>query len=523
MNRLKRFFLVACLPWSVTSVWADRLYHPNEGVFAIEVEDQVETDDWTLLTEVPGFSGSGFFRWDGGNFFAFPGKGFIKYRLNVERAGTYGIRIHNYHGFARSDEHNDVWVRFNDGDWIKIYNHATFKWNWISFPEGAHNHPGWNHLLEGENIFEISGRSNGFAIDRVHLFHEGTVEGTDVETLTVPLSEYTETASSPSARFVGIPNVAPAPVRVQFDLSLVQLPAGRVIGSTEWDFGDLGAISRTVSPSFVFSLPGTYPVKLTVKDDRGNTVTHESLIQVTSGASSTLHIHEATSSPHYGGDRIERLLDENSKTRWSINEIGGWANFDLGGIQTLTGVELAFFRGSSRIYRFDLLSSQDGAIFEPIAEGLTSSGVSDEYERFGFAAVSARHLRIVGRGNDSDDFTQITKARTRGNYQRQGWLAHAIPGEPWITETSLGRFHLKHYPWVFHETHGFFYPNSYEKNPIWAYGLVRNSWSYLGLQWYPWIYDMSYGSWIYLLNESTEAGNRYAYVATLGRWIILEK
>jgi PKD repeat protein len=520
-DRLKFCIVVFFAILSQTILIAERIYEPNEGIFAFEVEDQNEVDEWSLLTDVEGFSGSGFFRWDGANFFGGASKGIMQYKLNVSKPGYYSVKIHNYHGFNPSSEHNDVWIRFNDGEWIKLYNHVTFAWNWFSLAENAHHHPGWNSLAAGINTFEVAGRSSGFAIDRVHIFHAASVDEASVENFDVPLSEYTDTNTELKARFVSRPNYGAAPLHARFDLSLVELPEGRRIESAVWELDDLGATSYNQTVTYRYSLPGTYDVKLTVVDDLGHTHTTEATTTVTSGEGGGLHIHDLTSSPHYGGDTVNRLLDDNSKTRWSVDEKGGWAQFDMGGAYPINGVELAFYRGHLRTYTIDILASNDGKNFTAVLESHNSSGESDEYERIVFEALNARYLRIVGQGNDTNDFTQITRAKVLGSYNRLGWFTDATATDGWLDHPKLGWFNLKNYPWVYSPYYGFIYPTSTEQDKCWVFNIVAQSWSYLNLDLFPWIYDSSYGKWLYLF-YGTDA-KLHAFDATEEEWIVLSE
>ncbi len=73
------------------------------------------------------------------------------------------------------------------------------------------------------------------------------------------------------------PDIGLAPLSVQFSAVLGRQPAGQL--SYQWDFGDGG--EDTINPtSHTYSEPGQYTATLTVTDDRGQSGTHDVLIQV---------------------------------------------------------------------------------------------------------------------------------------------------------------------------------------------------------------------------------------------------
>lgn len=66
------------------------------------------------------------------------------------------------------------------------------------------------------------------------------------------------------AHFAGTPTSGPAPLRVQFSTS-----SGPEITSFSWDFGD-GAFGSGMNPAHTYTKPGTYTVKLTVRQGQAN-------------------------------------------------------------------------------------------------------------------------------------------------------------------------------------------------------------------------------------------------------------
>jgi len=96
------------------------------------------------------------------------------------------------------------------------------------------------------------------------------------------------------------------------------------------------------------------------------------------------------------------------KSSWRAEGDGQWIEYDLGASHSLAGVQLAFFKGDARQYRFDVLVSADAepGRWQPVLSGQHSSGKSAALEAFAFAPVAARHVRIVGPGNTEPKFAQ---------------------------------------------------------------------------------------------------------------------
>jgi hypothetical protein len=93
--------------------------------------------------------------------------------------------------------------------------------------------------------------------------------------------------------------------------------------------------------------------------------------------------------------------DGRPDTHWSANAAGGaqWIQYQLGGCYNVTAVNLAWRKGQSRRYRYNVQTSVDGSTWTREFEGLSGGA--------GLAAtpvaeVAARFVRIVSNGNDVD-------------------------------------------------------------------------------------------------------------------------
>jgi PKD repeat protein len=129
---------------------------------------------------------------------------------------------------------------------------------------------------------------DGTLSDQVEFSHTYTVEGVYTVSLTVT-DDKGATATETVDVTVAIPNDPPmamigsdvtsgvAPLVVSFTSSASD-PDGTV-ASIEWDFGD-GATSNEADPVHTYSSAGSYPVVLSVTDDRGATTSDSTVIEV---------------------------------------------------------------------------------------------------------------------------------------------------------------------------------------------------------------------------------------------------
>lgn len=103
------------------------------------------------------------------------------------------------------------------------------------------------------------------------------------------------------------------------------------------------------------------------------------------------------------------VLDNDLNTRWSASGDGQWIQFCLESARSVTGVQIAFYNGTSRTSTFDILTSTDGINWSTAAAGRVSSGTSNSLETFNITAVTAKYVRIVGHGNSVNLWNSYTE------------------------------------------------------------------------------------------------------------------
>jgi len=146
------------------------VYLESGGLVVIQIES-APPSGWTFSTQTPGYSGLGYFRWDGPDLFASPGTdGIFSFDIEISTPGTYIVNLRNRHEDPNPTEDNDVWVRIDGGTWEKVFSNGASsvgQWTWESQTETGPTLS--HHFSVGLHTLWFSARSEGFKMDRVHL------------------------------------------------------------------------------------------------------------------------------------------------------------------------------------------------------------------------------------------------------------------------------------------------------------------------------------------------------------------
>lgn len=121
-----------------------------------------------------------------------------------------------------------------------------------------------------------------------------------------------------------------------------------------------------------------------------------------------------TASSH-DGNLPANTLDGDLNTRWSSQGIGQWIQYEFAETRNVQTVSIAYYRGNVRRSFFTVQGSMDGVSFTNIREG-TSSGTTLQLEAYQVEPMSAKFVRIVGRGNsgtlpNESNWNSITEVR----------------------------------------------------------------------------------------------------------------
>ncbi|MDR1119684.1 MAG: glycoside hydrolase family 88 protein, partial [Dysgonamonadaceae bacterium] len=134
------------------------------------------------------------------------------------------------------------------------------------------------------------------------------------------------------------------------------------------------------------------------------------------------------------GNPPSNAIDNNLSTRWAQAGFGQWIKFDLKKEVNIRAVDLAFYLGDQRIAYFDIELSSDNLTFTKVLTGGTSSGLTNELERYAFPEQQARYVRIICNSNSSggENWNSITEARIVYDDGLSG-IEHPSYTEQWLT------------------------------------------------------------------------------------------
>lgn len=102
------------------------------------------------------------------------------------------------------------------------------------------------------------------------------------------------------------------------------------------------------------------------------------------------------------------VVDGALDTRWSNYGQNSWIQFDLGVINKICSVNIAWYNGNERQNNFVISSSADGVNFVNIFSA-NSSGTTASLEKYDVPDTNARYLRITVNGNTQNLWASITE------------------------------------------------------------------------------------------------------------------
>jgi uncharacterized protein YxeA len=169
------------------------------------------------------------------------------------------------------------------------------------------------------------------------------------------------------------------------------------------------------SEKYTFAATDARYVRITVNGNTVNTWASITELDVFGSGSSPPPPSCGTNLPVSGvtasgndGNVPSNVLDNNLATRWSSLGVGQWIRADLGSTKNICSVDIAWYNGNARQYHFIIATSTDGTTFTNRFSG-DSSGTTLSSEKYTFAAVDARYVRITVNGNTANSWASITE------------------------------------------------------------------------------------------------------------------
>src|SRR5919106_3443988 len=97
-----------------------------------------------------------------------------------------------------------------------------------------------------------------------------------------------------------------------------------------------------------------------------------------------------------------KLLDNDYDTKWEEEGFGSFIQADLGSVESVCNVGIAWDKGDDRSYNFVISTSDDGTTFTDALRG-TSSGSTEALETYDLTDVDSRFIRVTVFGNNDDN------------------------------------------------------------------------------------------------------------------------
>jgi hypothetical protein len=169
-----------------------------------------------------------------------------------------------------------------------------------------------------------------------------------------------------------------------------------------------GGAARTYTPTTGYVGPDSFTFKANDGTVDSNTATVSITVQDPASCATNLPISGVTASGSESGYPPSNVLDNNLATRWSSYGIGQFITADLGSIQNICSVDIAWYNGNARQYHFVIATSTDGTTFTNKFSG-DSSGTTLNSEKYIIPATDARYVRVTVNGNSANNWANIVE------------------------------------------------------------------------------------------------------------------
>jgi len=148
------------------------------------------------------------------------------------------------------------------------------------------------------------------------------------------------------------------------------------------------------------------PDSFTFKANDGTTDSNIATVSITvqdpASCTTNLAITGVTASGSEATHPPTHAIDNNFGTRWANPALGSSITADLGSTQNICSVDIAWYNGNARQYHFIIATSTNGISFSNVFSG-DSSGTTVSSEKYVFAPIDARYVRVTINGNTQNN------------------------------------------------------------------------------------------------------------------------
>ena len=139
-----------------------------------------------------------------------------------------------------------------------------------------------------------------------------------------------------------------------------------------------------------------------------------------------LSVADVVASSAQQGNGPANTIDGDLNTRWSAQGAGETITYSLSECATVTGLQIAWYQGNSRVATFEVEVSEDGETYTLVHSG-DSSGNTLELQAVDVADTHACFVRIVGYGNSVNSWNSITEVVIEGTIPEPEPLMVPVP------------------------------------------------------------------------------------------------
>ncbi len=165
---------------------------------------------------------------------------------------------------------------------------------------------------------------------------------------------------------------------------------------------------------------GSFPAKFVRilgfgnSDNRWNSITEVEIIGQPLAQPGVLPIEQVTASTSNSPHVPENTIDDKLGTRWSDENTDAYIRYQLDDVYAVSQVDIAFYKGDSRITDFSVWVSLNGTNWSWVQLPSADQGVTTQLVPYAFNEVRARYVEIRGYGNSNNTWTSITEVKIRG-------------------------------------------------------------------------------------------------------------
>ena len=138
------------------------------------------------------------------------------------------------------------------------------------------------------------------------------------------------------------------------------------------------------------------------------------VLEVELGPAVVLPVVAVTGDPGDTGTALANTIDGDLGTRWSNLTHGAQVTWDLGAVEDVTGLGLAFHAGDIRVGFFEIRVSADNVTWTTVDGGVSTGRSLQHQIRMWESSVSARYVRYVGFGNSDSAWNSLTGVQIYG-------------------------------------------------------------------------------------------------------------